>query len=191
MTVEKINTHDRIVHWKGIVKVPVDAQERRPAWEQRALQAALMGGEGALKQLRYVCRIAQDANRAFKSLRLVDGSTFFLDSGNKAQFGRNHAGLAFLTLGLIEGETGEKYRLKWEGDAVPLKMQEIAVQHDEGRAVRACTLALDVARATVTHKGTRTGQPSGSYRDGDGNPYPKRSYRSNRLCRDDLKEMPR
>lgn len=179
---------DRVVPWAGTVKVPVSATAARPEWERKLLLAALANGEGASKQLRYVCRIAMDANEAFARIMVRKGDRaieYRLDPQTKAQFGRNKRDLPFLTLGLVNQETGDKYQLNWEGDNVPLKMQELAVRHDEGVAVRACTISLDLQKARVTLKGTRAPQPPPSQRGGD--PLKKRVYSTNRLCRNDLK----
>lgn len=87
--------------------------------------------------------------------------------------------------------TGDRYRLHWEGDAVPHRMKEVAVAHDEGKKVRAVTIKLNLADAKVWKLGekTRRNTDRRSNHDTDkyGIRYPRPRRRShNRLCASDL-----
>lgn len=51
---------------------------------------------------------------------------------------------------MMYSKDGQGYRFQWIGEAVPRKMQEVAVKHDGGKAVRATTIPLDFSAALVT-----------------------------------------
>ena len=177
---------DKVVNWEGRIRFPISSQKARPAWEQEALQAGLEKGVGAMNQLRFQCRIAQDGQEFFKSID-INGVSYTMNPKSKAQFGRsNSSGLPYLSVGLIEEGTGTRYHLHWEGDAVPLKLQQSAVSHDEGRAVKAATVLLDLSRATVTRKAQKVQARRDRNKDADGVRYDKRKREFHRLCRDDI-----
>lgn len=136
------------IELKGVVPFKIKGQAAKPKWEQDMLRKMLSDGEGASNQLRFVCRIATDANQNFRRVS-IRRRVFVLNPKAKAQFGRNANGYAFLTVGLIDEKTGDRYRLHWEGDNVPRKMQEVAVRHDEGKSVRPTTVKLDLEHAKV------------------------------------------
>ena len=133
----------------GHVAVKVKGQDARPRWEQNLLRKALIEGVGGDQELRFTCRIAQDVNETFERVDLPDGTHLTLNPKAKAQFGRNKDGQAYLTVGVTWSGNGLAYRLRWVGDKVPRKMQEVAVKHDEGRAVRPVAIALDFADANI------------------------------------------
>jgi hypothetical protein len=174
----------------GHVDVQIKGQEARPKWERKLLSEALTNGHGASNELRFACRIAQDADAAFEEIELEDGTKLTLNPKGKAQFGRNKQGQPFLTVGVIWSGNGQSYRLQWVGDKVPLKMQQVAVAHDEGRKVSSTRvrLKLDAASFTPVRHDTKA--------DGTLLPRPKRAYRKlsergpgrtfARLCAEDL-----
>ena len=145
----------------GIIPFNVEAQDALPKWQQIALTDALARNDSAPKALRFQCRIATDARTVFESVTLDDGETLTLHPKAKPQFGKDRDGHAFLTVTLRYSKDGKGYRFRWVGDAVPRKMQQVAVKHDQGKAVRATTIPLDLAAATVTpawKAAGRTGQ---------------------------------
>lgn len=141
---------------KGRVVVAVQGQSAQPAWMQNLLKKALDQGNGADQELRFTCRIAQDAKKSFSRIVTDDGEEWVLNPKAAPQFGRNGRGNAYLTLGLVHAETGARVRLTWEGDAVPPKMKEVAVKHDEGKRVGAARIALHLDDATITDIQPRT-----------------------------------
>jgi hypothetical protein len=141
---------------KGRVVVAVQGQTAQPAWMQNLLKKALDNGVGADQELRFTCRIAQDAKAAFARITTADGSDWVLNPKAAPQFGRNRHGNAYLTLGLIHEATGGRVRITWEGEGVPPKMKEVAVKHDEGRRVGATRIALNLEDAEVTELLERT-----------------------------------
>lgn len=141
---------------RGRVVVAVQGQTAQPAWMQNLLKKALDQGNGADQELRFTCRIAQDAKTAFAHITDGDGTEWTLNPKAAPQFGRNGRGNAYLTLGLINEATGERVRLTWEGDDVPSKMKEVAVKHDEGKRVGATRIALNLEAAKVAIVQERT-----------------------------------
>lgn len=175
------------IKFTGTVPFKIKGQEAKPKWERDILQKVLQDGFGASNQLRFVCRIATDANENFSRVELSDGRVFTLNPKGKAQFGRNSSGRAFLTVGVIEESTGERYRLHWEGDNVPRKMQEVAVKHDEGRTVRPTTVRLNMAHAKVWKLGKKSDTRKRHDVARTGQPYPRKPQRTHsRLCSADL-----
>lgn len=67
-----------IVKFNGTIPFRVKGQQALPVWQQRALQKAIKNGEGADGSLRFVCRIAADANEAFERIETTAG-VFFLN----------------------------------------------------------------------------------------------------------------
>ncbi|GLU88892.1 hypothetical protein [Agromyces sp. NBRC 114283] len=176
-----------IKNLSGYVRVRIKPQEARPRWMQKALQKALEGGQGAPNELRFACRIAQDVNDTFESVELGDGTKLTLNPKGKAQFGRNAKGHPYLTVGVIWSENGAPYRLHWEAEGVPLKMQQVAVKHDEGRKVGATTVALkfsDAVVARVRHDLDKKGRALPRKPHRGGSSYPPRSH--DRICAADL-----
>lgn len=176
---------------RGNVVVAVKGQNARAKWEQKLMQKALDEGMGAAQELRFVCRIAQDANEAFEIIEDANGNVWTINPKAKAQFGRNQKGLAYLTVGLINEATDERVRLTWEGDAVPSKMKEVAVKHDEGKRVGATRIRLrledadsKIIRDRRTEEDKRVGREyARSVRSGERSSTPRNH---GRLCRDDL-----
>lgn len=173
---------------KGKIKIKVQGQAARPKWEQNLLRRALENGEYNDNALRFQCRIAEDTKITFQGgVETADGDTLRAGKQASFQFGRNVAGNAYLTAaGLVSERTGERMSLTWEGDAVPLAMQRVAVAHDEGRKVAAKTIVLDLARATVRYP--RKGDKRKNHdTDKHGRPYRRRERtHHNRLCMADL-----
>lgn len=134
---------------KGFIRFQVEGQAALSPWAQRALQNALKSGE-APEELRFQCRIATDARKNFELIELPDGETLTLHSKARPQFGKNHRGHAYLTTTLVYSGDGQAYTFRWVGDAVPLKMQQIAVKHDMGKATPACMVRLDLDKASIT-----------------------------------------
>lgn len=133
----------------GKIQFKVEGQPAEPPWRQKIIRAALDGDE-APNELRFQCRIATDARKNFAHVELPEGESISLSPKGGPQFGKNVDGKAFLTVTVVRGSTGEAYRLRWIGDNVPRKMQTVAVKHDEGKAVAATSVPLDLSRAEVT-----------------------------------------
>lgn len=145
----------------GIVKFKVAGQNALPKWQRIAIHDALTRNDSPPEALRFQCRIATDARENFRQVNLPDGETLTLHPSSMPQFGKDHNGHAFLTVTLRYSGDGRGYRFKWIGDAVPRKMQEVAVAHDEGRYVRAATIALNLSAAQVTPSWKAEGRPGG------------------------------
>lgn len=176
---------------KGEVEVTVRGQDALPPWQRRIIRDALNNGEDASQDLKFGCRIALDVNEAFENLEGV----FTLNPKAKAQFGKNAQGLPYLTVGIINRSSGEKLRLHWEGDAVPRRMIQVAVKHDEGLAVRTAKVKLDLSRAQIWQLGAKDGRVRKDDRtrhdtNSTGLPYSRPVRRTHRrMCRDDLKNL--
>jgi hypothetical protein len=136
--------------FRGIVKFKVKGQERLGKWQREAIRRGLDSPTGPPESLRFQCRIATDARENFERVELPDGSALTLHPRSNPQFGKNRDGLAYLTVTLTHDATGESFRVKWVGDAVPLAMQRVAVAHDEGRQVAPKTIGLNLAKAQFT-----------------------------------------
>lgn len=134
----------------GIVRFNVAGQEALGKWAQTAIQNALDSADGPPESLRFQCRIATDARENFKIINLPDGETLTLHPKANPQFGKNRDGHAFLTTTMIYSGDGLGYRLRWIGNDVPLKMQEVAVKHDKGLAVKPTVIGLDLSKAEIT-----------------------------------------
>lgn len=126
----------------GSVRFAVKGQEARPVWERKMLANALNNGQGAPNDLRFQCRIAQDARENFERIPLPGGGHLSVHPKSKPQFGRDRNGKPYLTVVLVDSRDGESYKVRWIGEAVPRKMQEVAVKHDEGKRVAATRVAL-------------------------------------------------
>lgn len=134
----------------GIIRFKVAGQAAVPRWQQTMMREALEKLDSPPEALRFQCRIATDAVENLKRVELANGETLTLHHQARPQFGKNRSGHAYLTATMTYSGDGENYTLRWVGDAVPSKMQEIAVQHDQGRAVKPVTVALDLSKAQIT-----------------------------------------
>ena len=134
----------------GVIRFAIKGQEARSSWERKYLAQAINGGNGAPNDLRFQCRIAQDARENFENIDLPGGGSLTIHPKSKPQFGRDSSGRAYLTVVLVDSRDGESYKVRWLGDAVPRKMQEVAVKHDEGRRVGATRVALRWEDAEIT-----------------------------------------
>lgn len=134
----------------GTVRFAVKGQEARPVWERKMLADALKNGQGAPNDLRFQCRIAQDARENFERIAIPGGGHLSVHPKSKPQFGRDRNGKPYLTVVLVDSRDGESYKVRWLGDAVPRKMQEVAVKHDEGKRVAATRVALRWEDAEIT-----------------------------------------
>lgn len=184
-----------ITSLKGTVRFHVKGQEARPGWERKMLANALNNGQGAPNDLRFQCRIAQDARENFESIPIPGGGTLSIHQKSKPQFGRDRNGKPYLTVVLVDSRDGESYKVRWLGDAVPRKMQEVAVKHDEGKRVAATRVALRWQDAEITRsehavntRGRKDLDESGEIRvrpnGRTGGPKPTRCF--DRLCATDL-----
>lgn len=133
----------------GIVRFKVDGQRALPKWQRNALSAAMSALDSPPEALRFQCRIATDARKNFALIELAGGETLTLHPKARPQFGKDHNGRAYLTATMTYSGDGEAYTLRWLGEAVPPKMQEVAVQHDKGESVSPTTIALNLADAQV------------------------------------------
>ena len=143
-------TNSPITALSGVVGFKVAGQKADPKWKQTMLKEMIKLGTAPTEALRFQCRIATDARENFEKIELADGETLTLHPKARPQFGKNRDGKAFLTATMIYSGDGKSYRLSWVGESVPRKMQEVAVKHDQGLAVRAATIPLDLANAKVT-----------------------------------------
>jgi hypothetical protein len=157
------------------------------------LANALSSGQGAPNDLRFQCRIAQDARENFESIPIPGGGTLSIHQKSKPQFGRDRNGMVYLTVVLLDARDGLYYQVLWLGYAVPRKMQEVAVKHDEGKRVAATRVALRWQDAEITpseHVVRKRNDldPSGEIRvrpnGRTGGPKSTRCF--DRLCADDL-----
>lgn len=114
-------------------------------WERTAIKNALNSAAAPPESLRFQCRIAMDAKENLAIIKLKGGETLTLHPKSRPQFGKNRDGLAYLTATMVYSGDGGNYTLRWAGDGVPLKMQQVAVKHDKGLAVKPVTIALDLA----------------------------------------------
>lgn len=148
------------------IRFRIKGQEALPKWTRQAIQRQMSSPDGPPESLRFQCRIAQDANEMFERVELADGSTLSLNNKKvRPQFGKNRDGLPYLTVTLTHSTTGDSYRVKWVGDAVPEAMQRTAVMHDKGLKVAPKTVLLDMAKAQVTPAHVVQGKPHRSERD--------------------------
>ena len=134
----------------GKIPFKVNGQVAIPKWMQTALADALDKAKAPPESLRFQCRIATDAQNNFASVKLSDGETLSLHPLSHPQFGKNHSGEAFLTAAMTYSGDGQTYTFRWLGDGVPVAMQQIAVKHDMGKAVKATTVDLDLGAAHIT-----------------------------------------
>lgn len=149
----------------GLVRFKVAGQEALSKWAQEALKNALESADAPPESLRFQCRIATDAKTVFKEIALEDGTSLTLHPKAQPQFGKNRDGHPYLTVTLVHSADGEAYRFRWIGNAVPKKMQEVAVKHDLGKSVRTSTVGLDLSAAEVTPAARAYGNPHKSERD--------------------------
>lgn len=133
----------------GTIQFRVEGQAALPKWQQSILQNALRSDYSPPNALRFQCRIATDARVAFERIDLGDGESLTMHPKAKPQFGKNDKGHAYLTTTMVYSKDGQSYRISWVGDAVPLRMKQVAVSHDEGKAVKATVVPLDLGAATV------------------------------------------
>lgn len=175
---------------KGIVRFRIKGQEARAPWERKLLAAAISNGDGAPNDLRFQCRIAQDARDNFADIE-VPGGKLSIHPRSKPQFGRDRHGRAYLTVVLVDSRDGESYKYRWYDDAVPRKMQEVAVKHDEGRRVSPTTVGLRWDDAEITVSDHIDRRPRHDIAP-DGTPHERRTDRPTttrqfgRLCATDL-----
>lgn len=134
----------------GIVRFKVAGQSALPKWMQTALKDALDNADSPPESLRFQCRIATDARENLSMIELADGETLTLHPQARPQFGKNRSGHAYLTATMTYSGDGQSYSIRWIGDGVPSKMQEIAVKHDKGLSVKPATVILNLANAQVT-----------------------------------------
>jgi len=136
---------------EGYVRFKVAGQKALPKWQQTAIRDALKKLDAPPESLRFQCRIATDAHENFKLIELANGETLKLHYKSQPQFGKKtRTGEPYLTATFTYSGDGENYTVQWLGDAVPPKMQEVAVKHDQGLSVSPVTIALDLGKARVT-----------------------------------------
>lgn len=134
----------------GIVNFKVDAQKAEPSWVQDLMQSAVDNSKEMPNALRFQCRIALDAREVFSTFRTEDGTSYRLHPRSRPQFGKNIKGNPYLTVTVQRAGDGKAFTLTWEGDDVPMTMKRVAVNHDVGKAIRAQSIPLDLARAQVS-----------------------------------------
>ncbi|MEW2010890.1 hypothetical protein AB0300_15585 [Microbacterium sp. NPDC078814] len=148
------------------IRFRIKGQEALPKWQREAIRKGMESQDGPPEALRFQCRIAMDAREVFERVELPDGSFLtFNDKKVRPQFGKNRDGQAYLTVTLTHSTTGDSYRVKWIGDAVPEAMQRTAVAHDKGLKVGAKVVLLDMAKAQITPSHVANGKAHRSARD--------------------------
>lgn len=138
-----------LTHLTGFIRFKVGGQDAIPKWQQTAIRSALDALESPPEELRFQCRIATDAQEAFAHVGLDGGESLTLHHKARPQFGKNADGHAYLTATMVYSGDGQAYTFRWVGGGVPSKMQEVAVKHDKGLAVKPVTIALDLSRAQI------------------------------------------
>ena len=133
----------------GHVNFKIHGQKALPKFQQELNRRFIEEGGSMPESLRFQCRIAQDARENFERIELADGTTLSLHHRAKPQFGKNRDGLPYLTVTLVWSGDGKGYRFRWIGKEVPLKMQRVAVSHDQGKEVPAAMVRLNLAAAEV------------------------------------------
>ncbi len=185
-----------ITNMTGVLRFNIKGREARLPWERKALKKAIVDGGGAPNDLRFQCQVARDAREVFKTIEIPGGGTLSIHQKAKPQFGRDGKGLPYLTVTLVDSRDGQSYKVRWSGEAVPRKMQELAVKHDEGRKVSATRVALrwedaEITPSSHTDNTKRVGRkdvgPDGEVRlRPDGTKWGTRTRRYDRLCATDL-----
>lgn len=180
-----------ITNLSGVIRFAVKGQQARESWERKLLAKVINGGVGAPNDLRYQCRIAQDARENFANIPIAGGGHLSVHPKSKPQFGRDQSGRAYLTVVLVDSRDGESYKVRWVGDAVPRKMQEVAVKHDEGRRVGATRVALrwedaEITRSEHTPRRRRESAGTPARRESAKTTGEPRSRSAGRLCAADL-----
>ena len=132
----------------GTVDFAVKGQAQLPKWQREAIANGLKSEYGPPESLRFNCRMAEDARENFKEIIDDQERVWTLHPNGNPQFGRNVRGEPYLTV-TLQDEAGDGYKFRWAGDAVPKRMAELAVRHDEGREVAPSTIRLSLARAEV------------------------------------------
>jgi hypothetical protein len=181
-----------VLDMKGRIRFPVKGQDERPAWERKILYNEINGGHGAPKDLRYQCRIAMDAREVFSSVP-VEGGTLTLHDKSKPQFGRDKNGKPYLTVVLVDSRDGESYMVRWIGDAVPKKMVQVAVKHDQGKRVEPTIVGLRWEDAEIRRSEHKSrprhdldGEGKTKVRPNGRTGGPKKPLRYGRMCAEDL-----
>lgn len=182
------------------IEVPVQAHRLTPH-QQAVVRRAI--AQDTPQELRFRCLVAEAVNDAFggtgKPEEYADiqiGDRLFrLNPKAKAQFGVDHDGHPYLTVGLIDLTVADKpvrYRMTWRGDDVPHTFKRLAVAHDSGASTptRRVRLALDTATVHILGEkdGSKRNDPRRNHDTApDGNPYPRPPRRNHlRVCVDDL-----
>lgn len=149
----------------GLIRFKISEQEAMPSWQKIAVRNALNSASAPPEALRFQCRIAVDAQENFALIKLESGETLTLHHRSRPQFGKNRNGQAYLTVTMVYSGDGESYALRWVGNGVPLKMQQVAVKHDKGLAVKSVVVALHLEDAQVTPSWKATGNLPPDLRD--------------------------
>ena len=175
----------------GNLIVRVKGRQALPRFDQELRKKALGDGAGAIQQLRFVCRIAEDTNEAIANgFTDSKGKRYTPNPKARAQFGRNSSGAAYLTFGVID-PSGKKIRLTWEGESVPMRMKKVAVAHDEGHRISSSEIKLDLSKAIVRESIKKDGRRRKRHdidKNGVKHPRPTNSRTHARLCAADIRE---
>lgn len=175
----------------GTVDIEIVGRAAAGRGQQVLLKDVFAQGTGATQALRFRCHVAEETNRAFTRIK-INRVWYTLNPSSKAQFGRNERDNAYLTVGVVSPD-GDRLRITWEGDDVPVELQRIAVRHDLGRDVDDATVSLDLSAASVWVLGEKSGVKREDNRRNhdtgpDGLPYPRPPRRHhNRLCDADVR----
>lgn len=195
MTISTLNNH----LFDGY-EIDVSVRPHRLTPHQKTIVAKAIA-ENTPQELRFRCLVAEAVNDAFGGAAKPDEyadikigkRVFRLNPKAKAQFGVDHDGRAYLTVGVVDHSTPElvRYRMTWRGDAVPHVFKELAVAHDSGSSTpgRRVHLPLDTAEVHILgEKNGKRHDPRTNHDTGpDGNPYPRPPRRHHRrVCAADL-----
>lgn len=148
----------------GTVPFKVAGQPELSKGQQSILRKSVENGSPP-EELRFQCRIAQDARLNFGTVVLPNGETLKLHSHSYPQFGKTVRGHAYLTASMVYSGDGEAYTFRWVGDSVPVEMLKVAVRHDLGKEVKPATIPLDLKQAEVTPTHKAQNHPHPSERD--------------------------
>ena len=152
------------------IEVSIPAQAGFTHAQRQAIKAS---ADKSPRSVQQHCAVAEATNEAFGAVYnsthsrvdqvhplVFDGvGKFELNRSARARFGVSSTGHIFLTVGLVDPETQERYRLTWNDQTIPQELAEIAAAHDEGRAHGAVTAELDLGSARFRKLGVPKPNP--------------------------------
>jgi hypothetical protein len=143
------------------ITLTIPAQHYTAAHRKAIKKALPKMGPVSLQQH---CAVAEATNAALggvyqgdriterEVLDFGDVGRFVLNPSAHARFGITATNKIFLTVGLIEedqSDSSTRYRLTWQGEAVPETLARIAVAHDAGESHKDFEVDLDMGSAKL------------------------------------------